>query len=216
MKIFLDLDGVLADFVGGVAKWFYITQAELLQEWPANIYGIQEPLSRAIQRRREENKQHVQFNHSNPTQNLWNGYGSFPGIDCKAFWANLEPTQWMEKLVTLVKSYDPNFHIITTPGHSPEGYAGKAMWVKDRFGQDFDRIILTSHKELLAKPNTILIDDTYHVVTRFNEAGGKTVLVPAHYNILQPIYETGPAYVLEYLAQKLKSVVYGVNNESFI
>ena len=64
MRILLDLDCVLADFVGGVARLWGLTAADLLRHWPAGEYGMNGPLAAALERP---------------------GYGR-PVIDDAAFW----------------------------------------------------------------------------------------------------------------------------------
>ena len=48
MRVLLDLDCTLADFIGGLADWFSVSPSLLTTCWTPGEYGMTEPISKAI------------------------------------------------------------------------------------------------------------------------------------------------------------------------
>jgi hypothetical protein len=94
------------------------------------------------------------------------------------FFRYLEPTKEMKEIVSLVKQYDPDFHICTSPPREDihRGYATlyKQMWINDQLGQV--ETIFIRRKSLLANGENVLIDDD---VAAFGVHG---ILVPRPWN----------------------------------
>lgn len=102
------------------------------------------------------------------------------------FWENIKPLPWAYALIDLVRSLcDDNWYFLSSPSNQPSCHAGKVQWIHRFMGSDFNRMLLTPYKHLLAQPNHILIDDHEITVTRFNIEGGQTVLFPSSMNILK-------------------------------
>ena len=68
---------------------------------------------------------------------------------------------------------------------NPGSWPGKVEWVHRYFRTFEKRLIITqAPKSLLAKPDTLLIDDRDKNIEEFIAAGGQAILVPRPWNEL--------------------------------
>lgn len=101
------------------------------------------------------------------------------------FWKFLE---WMpdgKEILAIVESYfhPENIYLLTTPMPNSGSGTGKMLWVKKHIPQYYERLIIsTAPKHLLARPDTLLIDDRGENVIEFRKAGGEAILVPRSWN----------------------------------
>ncbi len=159
-QIFLDMDGVLTDFVGAVLS--LQGQKDLLSTWPSGERNIHSVLgiSKSEFWRIVENQ----------------------GAD---FWANLPEFEWSKNLVDLVRQFAP-MTILTSPSLSPSCFEGKVRWLYENFpkvnGKRFSDFLIGRPKELLAGPRRVLIDDSEANVAAFQIAGGEAILFPQPWN----------------------------------
>jgi hypothetical protein len=71
---------------------------------------------------------------------------------------------------------------------SPDCVAGKFEWIQKHWPSDMqEQVIITSQKHLLARHDTLLIDDSDKNVTSFCGYGGNAILVPRPWNSLHGI-----------------------------
>ena len=163
--IFLDMDGVFVNFLGGLhkalgvpydidnypykkGKWNMLTDIKPFDDIPAT------------------------FEKCN---------------DCctTSFWQNLE---WMHDghdILTTIeyRCTSAQIYLLTTPMPNLESASGKMMWVNDNLPIYLKRTIITqAPKHLLARPDTLLIDDKDENIDGFIEAGGRGLLVPRPWN----------------------------------
>ena len=114
-------------------------------------------------------------------------------IDSKGevFWSYMLPCPWAEDVWTLCKKYADRVVILTSPPRAPHAWAGKVAWLQRMFGVEFRDMALVpaGHKNLLAKKNTLLLDDHEENCDRFIAAGGDALLWPASYNRNRGIQE---------------------------
>lgn len=102
------------------------------------------------------------------------------------FWQNLD---WMHDghdIFRLVTQYfkPEQIYLLTTPMSNPGSATGKTLWVEKHLPEYKKRLIITqAPKSLLARPDTLLIDDKTENVDEFIEAGGYGLLVPRPWNI---------------------------------
>lgn len=111
----------------------------------------------------------------------------------ETFWKQVDRRAW----VTVPKSAEFNMllaesealvgresvFVCTTPTEDPECLAGKLEWIHNYLPKWLHRqYIMTPHKYLLAKPGTLLIDDSNDNVNAFRYAGGRSILVPRPWN----------------------------------
>lgn len=158
--IFLDMDGVIADFVSATLALH--GRAEALENWPAGERDIPAVLGMS----RSE---------------FWRVIDE-QGAD---FWAGLAPFPWFEELVALVREFGP-MSILTAPSLAPACLDGKVQWLYDHFpkvrGKRFTDFIIGPQKNLLAQRGRVLIDDAQSNVDAFRAAGGGAILFPQPWN----------------------------------
>jgi 5'(3')-deoxyribonucleotidase len=177
MRIPLDMDDVLVDFVGGAAALWGLTTEDLLPYWDIGVWDVVPPLGRALHAR--------DGTHPNGmgVPEFWAKIGGHPG-----FWEDLRPLPWCDSLLTLVASFTDDWYIVSSPSRAPSSWSGKVRWLKDYFGEEFNRIVLTRHKHLLAGPGVVLIDDRESNVLEFTTdrdgrpTGGDGVVFPKYHN----------------------------------
>lgn len=126
-----------------------------------------------------------------PTKYWWwndipNGKQQVDAACTTDFWFNLE---WMHDGLEIFKivfeKFTNDIYLLTTPMPNLESATGKAMWV-DKYIPVFNKrlIITRAPKHLLAKPGTLLIDDSDKNIEEFRAAGGQGILVSRPWNKL--------------------------------
>jgi 5'(3')-deoxyribonucleotidase len=131
MKVYLDMDGVICDFIGDVRKVH-----PDMEDWA-------------------------------PDEKLWPAVCSIPN-----FWENMS---WMpdgKELWEYLKKFE--VIILSAPTRNDlRSPSGKLKWIHDNLGFDTNFIFTrTGKKKLLARPDSILIDDLKGTIKNWNEAGG--------------------------------------------
>lgn len=152
MKIFLDLDGVLGDFVGASAKLMGF-DPRIVTTW--DYY----PLIGTTQ------------------EEFWNRIHS----EGSRFWEEIEPYCWAKDLYEQCKKIAPTV-ILTSPSDHPSCVHGKAVWLKKHLGVGPSGYFMGSSKEFFAGPESVLIDDGDHNVEKFRANGGRSILFPQPWN----------------------------------
>ena len=157
--IFLDMDGVLCDFIGPALR--ELDRPELLHRWPAGEHDLLRVLN-------------------SPPQQVW------PRLDRLNFWLKLPKLPWCDALVAAVGAR-AELHVCSDHRGSPVCAYAKQEWLNRElaslhFDTIFARMHLTSHKQHLAQPTTLLIDDSDANVTAFRDAGGHAILFPQRWN----------------------------------
>lgn len=151
--IFLDMDGVLVDFVGGVAKEFNADLSEL-DHW--NINKALCMSATDFWTRLQENKR---------------------------FWAELEAYPWTRELVhTCLDLTGGNVTIATSPTMDVNCASQKMYWIGKFFPQFNRTMLIGPQKHLLAKQHHILIDDSQKNCDKFEEYGGRAIVFPQLWN----------------------------------
>jgi len=166
--ILLDMDGVLANWQASAARIMQVDPKEYVRECQGN-YNIYPVLARLL----DKAEGYVE-------EELWRR------IDAAgARWWTLVPKfAWADALFKTCKQYAPTF-VCTAPGHCPNSYLGKALWLKRFLGEDYQKSIIfvdASNKHLLAKEGTVLIDDRPSNALSFTRAGGINILFPQLWN----------------------------------
>lgn len=97
------------------------------------------------------------------------------GLDSYDFWRWISPAPFCGELLYAF----PDAVILSSPAR---GYSasGKLEWCR-KFAKGH-RVILTNHKELIAGPGRILIDDLESNINKWQANGGMGFLFPAPYN----------------------------------
>lgn len=170
---FLDMDGVLSDFVTGLARLFQRKADDLPRCYcVATCLGLSfAEVDRRIQ--------------------------SSPG-----FWAQLPVFPWAQELVTRL-STKGEVYILSMPWPGQPACAmEKMIWLDRKLKFPLDRVILTPHKHLLAGPNRILIDDHDKNCKAWCKAGSVALEFPARHNEFDTLYEAGlrnPTFLLDHV-----------------
>ena len=194
IQIYLDMDEVLVDFVGGVCALHNITKDHLQAHWPIGTWGMVDPTVLAL------GLQDV-IPPENRERWFWDVIGSH-----RYFWENLKTLPWTEDVLKLVCKYDPDFHIVSSPSQCVTSYTGKVWWLKDKIGSAFNQFFLSPHKHLLAQPGTVLIDDREANVEKFVKCGGAGIVFPTHYNLLF----SDRANPVKFVSERLEALTEGV------
>lgn len=169
MKIFVDMDGVIVDFntaalctncaaIGG--------EDEYPEECGWDILKA-----------------------CNKIRHSYSGVGRLPPITADEFWGALDYDFWYDLqpypvAQTFIKYLEfwGDVYIVTAPARSTDCVAGKYSWIKEHFPDYRRKLIICTHKELLADKNSILIDDRDKNCEAFEKAGGFVVPVPRPWN----------------------------------
>lgn len=155
---FIDLDGVLADFV--TAACIIHGQPDLPNNWPRGEYSMETALG--ITR--------TQF---------WKGIQNSP-----QFWHELPAYPWVSRLVGIVREAQYRPVISTSPSKDPQCAAGKTAWIQKHLGDRWRDYFIGAKKDLLAADGRVLIDDSEENVDAFEHAGGIGLLFPQPWNRL--------------------------------
>ena len=172
--IFLDIDGVLANFRKGIHDTF-----DKFYDYPT----------------------------LSPKWKFWDDWPDVTfemvnAICTTSFWQNLK---WMHDGHDILRAVLDKFnasqtYLLTTPMPNLKSASGKMIWVNDNLPIYLKRTIITqAPKHLLARPDTLLIDDKDENVDGFREAGGKALLVPRPWNRLHRQAHRTSQYVKEFL-----------------
>jgi hypothetical protein len=95
-----------------------------------------------------------------------------------------------------------NVCIATSPTKDPECLAGKLEWIHDHFPRWMHRqYAITPRKHLLARPDSLLIDDYRENTERFEALCGHAILVPRPWN------DNWPADPRDFLSEKLAAAL---------
>lgn len=157
MNIYLDLDGVIVNFSKGCEKIF------------PNYSKDHKPLNDMVA--------HLEI----APYEFWKVIDSYG----EEWWYNLEPESWAEELIDIIKFYDKDFTILTSPSRSHFAASGKILWLQKFFkSKKFSNYIITpaKNKKLLANKNAILIDDNDKNCEEFRSRLGYTILFPRIWN----------------------------------
>lgn len=151
--IYLDMDGVVSDFVGWSLSIHDRKDAEVTSWDIESALGMTQKEFHA------------------PMVALGSNW-----------WRLMPPFEWRNNLYLFCLSLSRDTFFLTSPSEFKDAPLGKWLWLEDWLGRGFDKFIFTNHKRLLAGPNAILVDDSERNVDQFNEAGGTGILFPTKYN----------------------------------
>lgn len=169
MVIYLDMDGVLADFAQASARVFH-KPVESIQEW-----GFYEALGTT-------------------EDGFWK---KIHGIGAD-FWVGIPPYPWYKRIYEECKKTAPTI-ILTSPSDHESSPQGKSVWLKERLGVCPKGYLMGSSKHHLAHKNALLIDDADHNVDRFRASGGRAILFPRPWNKNKAYSDRALTYTLEEL-----------------
>lgn len=159
---FLDMDGVLADFAGGVSK-AHNRPSPYLEPSSLGIFDMEK---------------------------LWGMTPAefWVGTRQEGFWLGLEKMPDADAIVDLVCSYfgAENVAILTSPSFDPHCIPEKQQWIKQYYPQFYSNMLFGSAKRFLAGPGRVLLDDRDANIDNFRNAGGYAITVPRLWNVGWP------------------------------
>ena len=154
--IFIDLDGVMVDWYGGIAK--FIGKPNVLRE----IYLTDPDSSKKV----NDLIQH---------HDVWGKIAS----EGPEWWANLDPLPWAAELWANMKKMGDvcvctsSGNLKKYPGTASSSSAGKVLWMARHLPyEDKNHFAICPRKALLAHPNAVLVDDFRRNTRNFAKAGG--------------------------------------------
>ena len=150
---FLDLDGVLVDFVGGALK----------------LHGKELP--------HHETSWDFMAQLGIGPEAFWSPMGE----DFWANLEPTPEMPHIVELVE--SHFNRDVYLCTSPCQTPGCTTGKARWVEKHLPNYRRKLILLGGKDLFAGPNRVLIDDHDKNVEAWRLAGGMAVLVPRPWNL---------------------------------
>ena len=157
-KVFLDMDGVISDWLGSACKLCDIDllDEEIRKELKANDGFLDDYVDE---------------------KTLWKNIED-AGV---GFWENLELFPWSKKLYKRLEEEADEFAILSSPGKFTEiasvACNGKVSWLDNHFGNK-ENYIFAYKKFLCASDDAILVDDSPNKINPFIEAGGHGFLWP--------------------------------------
>jgi 5'(3')-deoxyribonucleotidase len=153
------MDGVIADFVGGICKAH--GRATPYKNNPA-AYGIFD----------------MEKLWGVSSREFWRA-AEYPG-----FWALLDKTPEADEIVSAVLAAfgKDNVAILTAPCEYKECIPEKKDWIRRYYPELSGNMLFGSAKRFLAGPNKVLIDDRDKNIKDFRDAGGAGIIVPRPWN----------------------------------
>lgn len=101
------------------------------------------------------------------------------------FWKYLDWTHDGQEIERAVRDKFEDIYLLTTPMPNTGSGTGKLEWIKHHMPWAYSRTIISyAPKSLMAKPDTLLIDDKDENIADFVAAGGRGILVPREWNEL--------------------------------
>ena len=153
--IYLDMDEVLVDFVGGACAAHGWTREQFEKVRTPGVWSMPEFMGLSL-------------------DEFWEPIHAAG----ENFWFDLNPTPWCKEVIELAEEYSKEWHIVTAPSRCETSYTGKVRWLKSYFGPQFNNFVITPHKHILAQEHTWLIDDREKNVESFCEDGGNALCFP--------------------------------------
>lgn len=165
LDIYLDMDGVCTDFVSAAIRAHGFDVDDTLRKWQQQHAGEFFPY-KIMGMEKDRFWKHL------------NTQG-------ESFWTQLAPYPWYDELMERA-SVLGHVVFLTSPTHDPCCASGKLHWLQARFGVAFQDYIFTAHKDRLAHPRAVLLDDFDHNVQKFVARGGHGIVFPQIWNSSAP------------------------------
>ena len=164
MKIYLDMDGVLVDFITGVHNALYLDY---------NFYSYPYKLG----------EWDVFTEIKNRTDGRITNGKIYELTSYSSFWSTLPWTPDGKEILKIVTDAvgKQNRFICSTPMQFSESWSGKIEWLKNA-GIHRGIVLMQAPKYLLANSDCVLIDDKDKNVEEFINAGGRAYLIPRPWN----------------------------------
>jgi 5'(3')-deoxyribonucleotidase len=189
--IYLDMDGVLCDFFTPVLRLFEVNR--LPAQRPL-VYDIVPWINQV----REENMFYTPLS----DKEIYDTIQNHPD-----FWHKLPQYSHTQELIGMCLSYG-EVYVNSWPQPYASCYEEKFRWLRDNTTISPSKFILMKDKHLLAKPNTILIDDCPSNIEKFINCSGKTITFPQPWNCNHDVTDK-----MDYVFNELQQHLDAINNE---
>jgi len=180
MIILLDMDGVIANFHRKICTVFRIDEEEFLKEWDIEEYEMCSAIRKVLNKTK-----YVDISNNY----IWNEINEYEKK--YGFWENLDLYNWSINLVHCLENIS-DLYFCSKPTLDPRSLSGKYIWISKHFPDYKRKFIFTPNKDLLAKENIILIDDTKKNVLSFIKNGGNAILFPTKWNDIDKKQTSNP------------------------
>ena len=177
-KIYLDMDGVIANFVSGAFSLFNKQYKE--REYQRGTWAMWDELGVT-----EE-----EFYHRLSQQGV-------------PFWEHLPVFPWAHDLVYRLCEVSTPI-ICTHPTKDPECYAGKRRWLMKHIHFHNLEVITMKDKYELARAGTMLIDDNGGNCRKFTQRGGVSIIFPQPWNNYADLPDPDRVNRVEYILDEVQ------------
>lgn len=164
MRIYLDMDGVLVQCHYAALEYYGVK----LDTWPEGRWVQQILIDHGITE--VEGLSRTEF------------WATFD----ENFWVRLQKTAVCDHLIQLCAKYvgTKNVFIASLPSKNPGCWSGKYTWILENLPEWIHEqvILIQGGKDALSQQGHLLIDDSLHNITTFQDAGGVGILVPRPWN----------------------------------
>lgn len=157
-KCFLDLDGVLSDFMLHCHAWHRLPYDYDKYPYPVGEWDCIPPQDMSL-------------------EDFWGA------LDIE-YWATMPWTEDGMEILQLVEDTfgKENICILTSPSRNPECAAGKLLWIQNNIPAYRRRFLIGPPKHFCAGKDRFLVDDSDKNLREFNAWGGHGVCVPRKWN----------------------------------
>lgn len=175
LTIYLDMDGVMVNFIGGVEKLLNVDLSGF------NQYSMGKYLNMS-------------------DSQIWKKIDA-AGAD---FWYNLEKYPWTDDLLMYSFSLTDQVYIATSPSAHPSCAMGKHKCILKTMPKELHRrFFIGPKKQQFARDETtVLIDDSDSKVEAFIQAGGKAITFPQPWNSAKDYTDDRIGYIKDQLEPK--------------
>lgn len=158
-RAYLDMDGVLANFIDGVC----------------NAHGRPSPYLDPA----NHGKSEIDHIWGMTATEFWAPVNNSP-----EFWDGLQRMPDADDIVaSVIRAFgEENIAILTAPSMDPQCVPGKRRWMRKYYPMFSQRMIFGSAKDFLAGPHRFLIDDRDKNLEDFERHGGHSICVPRLWN----------------------------------
>jgi hypothetical protein len=208
--LYLDMDGVILNFADALRQYLNLKPYHMQilvdrQIWKPNDYDICRAFFSIPELKGKPFTKHYHARKEEYLKSTDTFLASLP----YSFWISIKKYPWADELINLIKTVMPDFKIVLCTAILPTQSAHSArLAILTKYFADFP-FIFTQDKHLLAKYNTILIDDFQNNITNFNVAGGYGITFPQYWNDYHSfdanIYHDRPT-VSDYKRNKMASI----------
>ena len=161
LRVYLDMDGVCANFVEGACEAFGRDYDKVIQNWEKGQYDMVKVLDLKDE------------------ATLWEIIDYSRNGE---FWRSLNPYPWFDRITNLLDQSGALWYFASSPSKATHSSMMKLEWINRWCPRRSTNYILTHHKHLLAQPNTLLIDDSDMNCSKYIESGGEALVFPQPWN----------------------------------